>query len=140
MLDALGVAGEIGLEEAISRAIRTLQVLPDPERRFRCVAGAWPPYVRDFMDAYGSCESGEPVFRPTPRDVSIYLDVLSWLRGLDGIALQILLWRAVGLSLRSIGDEMGVSREAVRLRYVDAVDQVRLAAHAAQAERRAGAA
>ena len=140
MQHALGVASAIGYEEVVSRSIQTLFVIPDHERSFFLIKGTWPPYVREFMDAYRSDESPAIRFRPTPRDVSIYLDVLSWMRGLDRIAWQILAWKAGGLSLRSIADEFNVSREAIRLRYVDAIDQIRLAANAAQAGSRTRAA
>lgn len=140
MFGALGVASEIGFEETFSRALQTLFVIPDRERRFMCIGSAWPPYVREFMDAYSPDESAQARFRPTPRDVSIYLDVLSWGRGLDRLAWQILIWRSCGLSFRAIADQFDVSGEAIRLRYGHAIDQIRIAAYAAKTVTRVSAA
>jgi len=128
-MSALEVARLFGFEETFSRAILTLLAMPDRERAYMNLRSCWPPFVREFMDAYASSEERER-FRPLPRDVSIYLEVLSWGRGLDRKAWQILFYRAGGLSFRVIGEEYGVTREAVRQRYADAIDQVRLAAYA----------
>jgi len=140
MLSALGVASEVGFEEVFSRALQTLFVIPDRDRRFMCIGNNWPPYVREFMDAYSPDEVASVRFKPTPRDVSIYLDVLSWGRGLDRLAWQILIWRSAGLSFRAIADQFDVSGEAVRLRYGHAIDQIRLAAYAAKTLSRVSAA
>ncbi len=66
------------MKEALRRAILTLIAIPDPDRKFRKLAGPQWIAVRDSADAYGWTPA-RVKFVPTPRDVQVFLDVLGWL-------------------------------------------------------------
>jgi hypothetical protein len=65
----------------LDRAVRTLRALPkdDPHR----IKNSWPDVIRDPLEAYGYTEVGYPRFRPSPRDVSVMLQVLGWITWLQ---------------------------------------------------------
>lgn len=68
------------VRELLRRAILTLAAVPDPDLRYRLgPTSAWPDFVRQARDAYGSAPP-RVRFNPTPADHSRYLDVLAWLR------------------------------------------------------------
>ncbi len=63
----------------IRRALKTLRAQPDRERRFLAIGTCMPEPVRRMLDAYELGETRAPRFQPSPKDVEIYLEVLSWL-------------------------------------------------------------
>lgn len=68
------------VRDLLRRAVLTLAAVPDPDGRF--LAGRttwWPEVVRDVREAYGYSPPRVRRFAPTPHDVQVYLDVLSWL-------------------------------------------------------------
>jgi hypothetical protein len=68
------------LRELLWRAVRTLQVVPDSDLKFRLgERTAWPAFVRHARDAYGSAPPRFRTFQPTRADLTVYLEVLSWL-------------------------------------------------------------
>lgn len=108
-------------ERRIYRAMKTLRAVPDHERRFFRISNGWPPYVRDFMDAYDSVGEQKPRFNPTPADVSDYLYALAWTSVLEKNEWRYLWWRSFDLSFRQIAMRIGQSDETARTRYKDAV-------------------
>jgi hypothetical protein len=68
--------------ELIRRAILTISVAPDRERRWLTQEVSTLEVVRDLEEAYGYEEARRPKFRPQPRDVDNCLIVLSWLAAL----------------------------------------------------------
>ena len=66
--------------ELLERAVKTLRAVPDPDARFlRTKSGMWPEMLQSVHEAYGYAPPRVRTFRPTPRDVSVYLEVLDWL-------------------------------------------------------------
>lgn len=117
------------VEDRVLRAMMTLRVLPDNERRFFIVRSSSPDYVQEAVTAYTADNDEEPRFRPTPFDVSDCLNALAWLRHLDRPAWQMIWWRSFGVSFGLIGKRIGRSDEAARKRYENAMTDVWLAAN-----------
>ena len=70
----------VATRELLERAVKTLRAVPDPDGRFlRTKSGMWPEMLQSVHDAYGYAPPRVCAFRPTPRDVSVYLEVLDWL-------------------------------------------------------------
>ena len=111
------------------RAILTLDVLPDPDLRYFAVGSTWPLYARRYLDAYNPDEETETTWRPTPHDVSTYLDVLRWARDLSKRGWQIMVMRARGYSLPLITDMLhGSAIDTIECEYADAIHVVASAA------------
>jgi hypothetical protein len=131
-LDQVSLVERRDIKVLFERALKTLFALPDRDRP-RGYGQGWPAYIREYMDAYDPDAVEKDRFKPTPQDVSTYLDVLSWGRGLDQIARRIVVWKTLGMSFRAMGDALHVSHEIIRLRYEDAVDEIWRAAHSERA-------
>lgn len=87
----------------LSRALRTLAVLPDPDAAVYGGVNYWPdPKPDGWLEEHQSkadkqdrqnlaAERSQPArFRPTTFDCDVYLEVLSWLRGRDEDAVKAL--------------------------------------------------
>ena len=110
------------------RAILTLDVLPDPDLRYFAVGSTWPLYARRYLDAYNPDEETETTWRPTPHDVSAYLDVLVWARDLSKRGWQIMVLRARDYSLPLIADMLRSAIATIECEYADAIHVVASAA------------
>lgn len=117
------------VEQRLMRAMQTLRALPDGDRRMLAMRSPWPPYVQEYIDAYGSVVAEEPRFRPTPFDVSDFLVALSWAQHLSKSDWRILWWRSFDLSFGLIAKYIGRSDETARRRYRDTVIDVWCAAN-----------
>ena len=106
------------------RAINTLDVLPDPDLRYFAVGSTWPLYARRYLDAYNPDEETETTWRPTPHDVSAYLDVLVWARDLSKRGWQIMVMRARGYSLPLITDMLRSAIGTIECEYAEAIQIV----------------
>ena len=111
----------------LSRAIRTLMVMPDPDAAIYAQGTYWPETNpenwREWQEiAQEKSENQRPRFQPTTFDVDHYLDVLQWLRDRDEKSVQAF-W-AYELSDRitwhMIGRRLNLSERQVR-RNVDAL-------------------
>ncbi len=111
------------VEERVLRAMKTLRSMPDKESRFQRYNNGWPQYVHDAIDAYNSVEEVDNRFKPKPFDVSDYIIALSWTRGLDKRAWNLIWWRSFDLSFKQMGDRVGRSDETMRRRYRDAIQE-----------------
>ncbi len=109
------------VENKLRRACKTLRAVPDPDRRFQWIGCAWPETVRSKEDAYGYTEASMPRFRPKPSDVSEYLDVLGWCRGMDWKDFRLIWWRSFDVSFRQIGLRIFKSDETARRWYRDVI-------------------
>jgi hypothetical protein len=107
--------------ELIRRAVLTLAVTADPDRRWqggpRC---AMPEPLREAVESYGYQAPRAARFQPTPRDFDRYLQVLGWLSWLrrqpDGEReTRLLLARAFGTPRWRLGQRFGKSDETLRL-------------------------
>lgn len=116
------------VEDRLLRAMQTLRSVPDRERRFFIVKSNAPEYVQEYIDAYASVEVSAPKFRPSPEDVSDYLNVLMWVRHLPKNSWNILWWRSFGLSFGVIAEYIGRSDETARTRYKEALTDAWMAA------------
>jgi hypothetical protein len=68
------------LRELLRRSVLTLGAVPDSDLRHRLgPRTAWPEFVRHARDAYGSAPPRFKTFHPSRQDLSVYLEVLSWL-------------------------------------------------------------
>jgi len=110
------------------RAILTLNALPDPDIRYFQIGSTWPLYARRYLDAYNPDDETETTWRPTPHDVSAYLDVLAWARDLSKRGWQIMVLRARDYSLPLIADMLGPTTDTIECEYADAVHIVATAA------------
>src|SRR5579885_74043 len=109
------------LREALRRAVLTLLAIPDPDKRYlRLIGNRWL-MVRDAADAYGWTPEVAS-FAPTPRDVEIYLDVLSWLswygRTNDPLTAKLFVAWAAGASWRRLCSRFSASERTLR-RWID---------------------
>lgn len=69
------------VRELLRRAILTLGAIPDPDLRFRVgPKTAWPAFVQETRDAYGSSPPKIRAFTPSEYDLSVFLEILEWLR------------------------------------------------------------
>lgn len=109
------------LKELMRRSVLTLLALPDPDRRYLRLAGADWLLVRDAAEAYGWTPE-IIAFRPTPHDVQIYLDVLSWLswyrRTHDAGTVRLFIAWATGASWRRLSFQFSSSERTLR-RWMD---------------------
>jgi hypothetical protein len=110
------------------RAINTLNALPDPDLRYFAVGSTWPLYARRYLDAYNPDEETETTWRPTPHDVSAYLDVLVWARDLSKRGWQIMVLRARDYSLSLIADMLRAKIDHIERDHANAVQVVVTAA------------
>lgn len=115
------------VEYRILRALKTVRVLPDRERRFQ--KNGQPnrvslDVIRDYWDAYGVDDVIMPKFKPTPRDISDMLTALSWLRGISKNDFTHLWWRSFDLPFSYVAAKIGRSDETARTRYRDSLLQV----------------
>jgi hypothetical protein len=68
------------LRELLRRSVLTLAAVPDSDLRYRIgPRTAWPEFVRHARDAYGSAPPRFRSFHPNRADLTVYLEVLSWL-------------------------------------------------------------
>ena len=68
------------VRELLRRAILTLMVVPDPDAAYRAGPhSAWPQYRQDAQDAYASAPERVQEFVPTQHDLSVFLQIMSWL-------------------------------------------------------------
>jgi uncharacterized protein DUF6362 len=111
------------------RAILTLNALPDPDLRYFAVGSTWPLYARRYLDAYNPDDETETTWRPTPHDVSAYLDVLAWARDLSKRGWQIMVLRARDYSLPLIADMLGSAITDIQHDHADAIHVVTTAAN-----------
>lgn len=109
------------VERRILRACQTLRAMPDPDRRFQWIGAAWPEVVRSAEDAYGYTDEVMPKFRPSPADVSDYLNALAWARVLNWREFKLIWWRSFDVSFRHIGLRIHKSDETARRQYRDAL-------------------
>ena len=118
------------------RAILTLCAVPDPDLRYFVEAGSsWPEYPRRYLDAYNPDEETEVNWRPTPADVTVYLDVLAWARGMSKRQRHIMLLRARDYSLSLIADMLRATIDQVEQDHAEAVQVVVTAAWRAATHR-----
>lgn len=111
----------VDVERRFLRACKTCRAVPDREKKFFQVGGAWPEVVRDAAEAYGYVEATMPRFRPTPFDVSDMLTALSWARGLQKNEFKLAWSRSFDLSFGQIGRRIGRSDETARRYYKDVI-------------------
>lgn len=121
--------GEV--EKRILRACQTLRALPDPDARFQQFKGFWPEVLRSTDDAYGYTEVTHPKFRPTPFDVSDYLNALAWARALERKEWRLIWWKSKGLSFRAIGFRIHKSADTAHRWYYDAIRRLWYSANGA---------
>lgn len=103
------------LRELLQRAVLTMFVVPDPDSRFRSeLRTAWPEFVRHQRDAYGSAPPRVKMFQPTRRDLSVYLDVLSWLawyqRTYGEETVNVFIWWCRGAAMWSLQERVSTNR------------------------------
>lgn len=115
--------------ELLRRAILTLTRVPDPDRRFLGYQNQRWEVVRRYIEAYGYETPKAHRFRPTPRDVEIYLDVLKWLNWLekqtDGkTGVELITARAFGVPYWKLAQKYGKSEDTIRRWYDGAVSTV----------------
>lgn len=114
------------VEDALHRAILTLDAVMDPDRRYvRNRTTRWPEVKSEMQEAYG----WEPVrrtrYEPTRRDIDCFLDILDWIKLADAKQHYALLrQRAYGASWRRIADRRGRSDQYWRRRYRDVVGAI----------------
>ena len=119
------------VETALHRAVLTLHALPDPDLRYFQIGSTWPTYARRYLDAYNPDEEINMAWQPTPHDVTVYLDVLGWTRGLTPAQWRVCVHTAEGCSPQMVGDYMRMPTGAVVQLYDQALDVVAAAALAA---------
>jgi hypothetical protein len=113
------------VERLLLRALCTLRSIPDADQRWFHLRCRWPPYRREFLDAYGwDDEEPEDVFVPTPVDLDRYLTVLGWGVGLNGQQWLIVRDVAMGYSMAAISDRLHLPAAEIRRRYDLAIDAV----------------
>jgi len=111
------------------RAILTLNAVPDPDLRYFVEAGSsWPEYPRRYLDAYNPDEETAIVWQPTPHDVTVYLDVLTWARDLTKRQWQIMVMCARDYSLSLIADMLRSRIDHIERDHANAVQVVVTAA------------
>ena len=118
----------------IERSLKTLRAVDDPHARFlRGPQCSLPEPVRDIRDCWNEADGytagRRPKFRPTPRDVSRYLEVLTtllpYLESLpDGRRLlRVTLARANGVPYWKIAQRLGGGSDSnVRRLWSVAID------------------
>lgn len=105
LLEACDLTPE-AIAKRLDRAVKTLQVVPDGERRFmRGYKAAWPSLPSGPADDQRPGDLREMAerrlsgFRPTPADLSDYLTCLEWIRGASAKEdYRLLRLRAAGFS------------------------------------------
>jgi DNA-directed RNA polymerase specialized sigma24 family protein len=114
------------VESRILRALQTLWVMPDRERKFLygSLAHSMWNEARDPGD-YADDEPARPRFKPSQFDVTDYLDALEWLRGLKSPEVRLIRFRSRGLSYAQIGDRIGRDQRTAKKRYSEALAKVR---------------
>jgi hypothetical protein len=123
---ALSSLGPAAVESRICRALLTLRVMPDRERRFlygSMTPGIWAEAC-DPSD-YADEAPKRPRFKPSQFDCTDYLDALEWLRGLNPPEVRLIRWRSRGWSYAQIGDRIGRDQRTAKKRYSEALARVR---------------
>ncbi|MEM8838860.1 MAG: DUF6362 family protein [Pseudomonadota bacterium] len=110
----------------IQRAILTLKAVPDPDRRYQGLRKAAtfrdmdPERIvtlKELLDGFGPETPRVNRFRPSPRDVEIYLDVLKWLTWLqseDRRGSDLIVARTFGVPYWKLATRHGRSEDTVR--------------------------
>lgn len=114
------------IEEALHRAILTLDAVADPDRRYlRARVTSWPAIKHDLSETL----EWEPVrntrFQPSRQDIDEFLERLDWitLAGRKG-DYSLFRQRAYGVSWRRIADRRGRTDHYWRRRYLKALADV----------------
>ena len=117
------------VRDALRRAILTLAAMPGrigPQFPVNCLANR---IVREKSDAYGYTPE-RLRFQPTPRDVTVYLEVLGWITWyecfVDRRRARVFWAWAKGFSQERISRELGVSRQAIHQWLNDVCEAVML--------------
>ncbi len=106
--------------ELLRRSVLTLAALPDRDRRH--LDAAWrsslPEPVRE-ASAYGYEAARAARFKPSPKDISRFLEVLAWLTWLEGQHdgrrdVKIIVARAFGCPWWKLAQRFGRSDETLR--------------------------
>jgi hypothetical protein len=103
------------LRELLRRAVLTMFVVPDGDRRYRSgLRTAWPKFVQHQRDAYGSAPPRVKMFEPTRRDLTVYLEVLSWLawyqRAYGEETVNVFIWWCRGAAMWSLQERVSTNR------------------------------
>ncbi|MEA1938111.1 MAG: DUF6362 family protein [Pseudomonadota bacterium] len=104
------------IRSRLEDAADTLKRLPAGRNAFPAGLRAnWPPIVRNFFDAYGRDQEQELRIPPQARAITRMDEVLLWLNLIEQVQIRrIVFARALGMSLRKIGRQSGLSHEHVR--------------------------
>lgn len=124
------------VETRLLRAVKTINAIPDKERRFFIQGNGMPEYVQEYVHAYAADEVKGPRFEPTPSDVDDCLTALSWMQHLEKRYRKVIKARAYGFSYAQIGEKIGRSKQTAKNWYCDALTDVWIAANKTAIDRR----
>ncbi len=93
--------------DRIEQAAHTLRKLP--KVTVQGYFNAWPPIVREAMDAYGWEDAHIHPGPPSARQITEMDEVMLWLMGLEREEVRIVWLRANGIRWKRIGLELGWS-------------------------------
>jgi hypothetical protein len=103
------------LRELLRRSVLTMFAVPDPDRHFRSgLRTAWPEFVRQTRDAYGSAPPRVKLFQPTRYDLTVYLEALSWLacyqRTYGRQTVDLFIWWCRGAAMWDLQERVSTNR------------------------------
>jgi Domain of unknown function (DUF6362) len=115
------------IKDKLRRAVLTLVAVPDPDKRFLRLIGQRWNVVREAAEAYGWTQETTH-FRPNPRDVQVYLEVLSWLtwfeREHEAKVVQLFIAWAMGASWLRLSRQFDKSERTLRYWIDDMVKDI----------------
>lgn len=116
------------VREMLRRAVLTLAALPDRARPQEFGNPLASRVVHAVEEAYGYASAGIMRFKPTPHDVSIYLEVMSWLSWYErevnaDRALAFVAW-AEGVPIWRIGARHKRGEDTVKRWLADVTEEI----------------
>ncbi len=136
----IGALTPRAVETRILTAIRTLDALSDPDRRFtQPRLTAWPdltPDAESLVDdrAAAAQRARLAAIRPTPEDIDAMLPTLSWIGDTEKPLLWLLRARAYHRSYRQIAAKRGRSGEHWRRMFRELIGRLTARANGVTAE------
>lgn len=111
----------------ILRALKTLDVQPDPDWKFFRIKSSMPDYVRDKLDpkdeqwVRNEELSSPKKFLAEPEDIERYLDDLEWLNPLTQEERDIIAWRARDFAYRDIAQWLDITERQAENEFKAAI-------------------
>ena len=99
--------------DRLKEAAETLKRLPASGLKPSGYVSSWPPFIRDYWDAYGYDKPKTRLGPPSPEAISRMDETLRWLKWLEPDETKLVWAIASGINRKAIGSSMGVHRTTI---------------------------